>query len=148
MVLVWVLTLVSGPEKWLSRWNHTKIFSDFGDEEADSDAEYQDGKTVSGQWSKTSTQLTSKASSLRSKRTNKVAKSLSEDLFNQLEDEPLDLLDRQKTRSALRSSEHLKRKQDSDDEPEIDSEGRLIIREGRKKLKREMLLPNLDREVI
>ncbi|KAL6989254.1 hypothetical protein U1Q18_015006 [Sarracenia purpurea var. burkii] len=116
--------------------------------EADSDAEYQDGKTVSGQWSKTSTLLTSKASSLRSKRTNKVAKSLSEDLFNQLEDEPLDLLDRQKTRSALRSSEHLKRKQDSDDEPEIDSEGRLIIREGRKKLKREMLLPNPDREVI
>lgn len=60
-----------------------------------------------------------------------------EDLFDQ--DEPLDLLDRQKTRSALRSSEHLKQKPDSDDEPEIDSEGRLIIHEGgKKKLKREM----------
>lgn len=56
-------------------------------------------------------------------------KSLPEDLFDQLEDEPLDLLDRSKTRLALRSSESLKRKQESDDEPEIDSEGRLIIRE-------------------
>lgn len=75
----------------------------------------------------------------RSKRSRKAAKSLPEDLFDQLEDEPLDLLDRQKTRSALRSSEHLKRKPDSDDEPEIDSEGRLIIHEGgKKKLKREM----------
>jgi len=83
--------------------------------------------------------LTSGASSLRSKRSRKAAKSLPEDLFDQLEDEPLDLLDQRKTRSALRSSEHLKRKPDSDDEPEIDPEGRLIIHEeGKKKLKREM----------
>lgn len=59
-------------------------------------------------------------------------KSLPEDLFDQLEDEPLDLLDQHKTRSALRSSSHLKRKQDSDDEPEFDPDGRLIIHEGRK----------------
>ncbi|XP_057468052.1 LOW QUALITY PROTEIN: uncharacterized protein LOC130757308 [Actinidia eriantha] len=122
----------------LSRWNHTKIFSDFSDEETVSDAENKNVKTVSGRWSKASTLLTSKATSFRSKRTRKAAKSLPEDLFDKLEDEPLDLLDRQKTRSALRSSEYLKRKPDSDDEPEIDSEGRLIIREGGKKQKREM----------
>ncbi|KAG5546970.1 hypothetical protein RHGRI_012863 [Rhododendron griersonianum] len=124
---------------WQSRWNHTKIFSDFGDDETDGDADYKDTKTSSGRLSKGSTLLTSKALSLRSKRSRKAAKSLPEDLFDQLEDEPLDLLDRQKTRSALRSSEHLKRKPDSDDEPEIDSEGRLIFHEGgKKKLKREM----------
>ncbi|CAL5339277.1 unnamed protein product [Camellia sinensis] len=111
----------------LSRWNHTKIFSDFGDEETDSNPE-----TVSGRRSKASALLTSEASSLRSKRTRKAVKSLPEDLFDQFEDEPLDLLDRQKTRSSLQSSEHLKRKADLDDEPEIDSEGRLVIRLGGK----------------
>ncbi|KAK2452302.1 RRP12 protein [Trifolium repens] len=45
-------------------------------------------------------------------------------------DDPLDLLDRQKTRSALRWSEHGKRKSRlDDDEMEVDSEGRLIIRD-------------------
>ncbi|KAF5945743.1 hypothetical protein HYC85_015971 [Camellia sinensis] len=119
----------------LSRWNHTKIFSDFGDEETDSNPE-----TVSGRRSKASALLTSEASSLRSKRTRKAVKSLPEDLFDQFEDEPLDLLDRQKTRSSLQSSEHLKRKADLDDEPEIDSEGRLVIRLGGKEdeQKREM----------
>ncbi|KAF2304164.1 hypothetical protein GH714_028183 [Hevea brasiliensis] len=117
----------------LSRWNHTKIFSDFGDEDTvDGDDEYKDTSSVSGRKSKASLQPKSKASSLRSKRMHKSDKSLPEDLFEQLEDEPLDLLDRRKTRSALRSSESLKRKQESDDEPEIDSEGRLIIREGGK----------------
>lgn len=65
----------------------------------------------------------------RSKRIQRSDKSLPEDLFDQMEDEPLDLLDQRKTRSALRSSKSLKRKQESDDEPEIDSEGRLIIHE-------------------
>lgn len=72
---------------------------------------------------------------------------MQEDLVDQVDDEPLDLLDRQKTRSALRSSEHLKRKHESDDELEIDAEGRLIIHEGDKKqkTKREMLSdPDLD----
>ncbi|XP_008242162.1 PREDICTED: RRP12-like protein [Prunus mume] len=93
----------------LSRWNHTKIFSDFDDGETeDNDKDY-----------KASLQLKSKASSLR-RRTNK-------NLLDQLEDEPLDLLDRQRTRSALLSSENLKRKMESDDEPEIDDDGRLII---------------------
>ncbi|KAK9275403.1 hypothetical protein L1049_022667 [Liquidambar formosana] len=117
----------------LSRWNHTKIFSDFDDEEIEgNDAEYMDTKTVSGRQSKASLQFDSKASSLRSKKMRNAAKSLPEDLFDQLEDEPLDLLDRHKTRSSLRSSELLKRKAELDDEPEIDSEGRLIIHEGGK----------------
>ncbi|XP_052181613.1 uncharacterized protein LOC127794500 [Diospyros lotus] len=120
----------------LSRWNHTKIFSDFGNEETDSDAEYMDMETSSGRRSKGSALLTSQPSSLRSKRTRKAAKSLPEDLFDQYEDEPLDLLDRQKTRSALRSSEHhLKRRADLDDKPEVDAEGRLIICEEGKKPK-------------
>ncbi|XWS70113.1 hypothetical protein CRYUN_Cryun03dG0021300 [Craigia yunnanensis] len=115
----------------LSRWNHTKIFSDFGDEDADD----SDAEMASGQQSKGSSRLKSKASSLRSKKTRRADKSLPEDLFDKLEDEPLDLLDRHKTRSALRSSSHLKRKQDSDDELEFDSDGRLIIHEGRKSKK-------------
>ncbi|KAL5853701.1 hypothetical protein ACOSQ3_008819 [Xanthoceras sorbifolium] len=122
-----------------SRWNHTKIFSDFGDEDTEgSDSEYMDTKTVSGRQSKASSQLKSKVSLLRSKKKRKADKSLPEDLYDQLEDEPLDLLDRQKTRSALRSSEHLKRKQESDDEPEIDPEGRLVIHEGGKPKKKSM----------
>lgn len=71
----------------------------------------------------------------RSKRTRRAAKSLQEDSFDQLDDEPLDLLDRQKMRSALRSSQPVKRKSDSDDEPCIDSEGRLIIHEDGKNKK-------------
>lgn len=80
----------------------------------------------------------------RLKKKRKADKILPEDLFDQLEDEPLDLLDRQKTRSALRSSEHLKQKTESDDEPEIDSEGRLIIHEGRKPKKVKPSNPDLD----
>lgn len=64
---------------------------------------------------------------IRSKRTRKAAKSLQEDLFDQLDDEPLDLLDQKKTKFALRSSEIMKKKTDSDDELEIDPEGRVII---------------------
>ncbi|KAL5572312.1 hypothetical protein UlMin_021909 [Ulmus minor] len=112
-----------------SRWNHTKIFSDFGDEEAeDSDAEYMDEKTVSGGQGKSLTQFKSKASTLRSRK----GKNLPAHLFDQAEDEPLDLLDRHRTRSALRSQENLKRKKDSDDEMELDSDGRLVIHEGGK----------------
>jgi ribosomal RNA-processing protein 12 len=72
----------------------------------------------------------------RPKRIHRPDKSLPEDLFDQLEDEPLDLLDQHKTRSALRSSAHLKRKQESDDEPEIDPEGRLIVCGGKQRRKR------------
>ncbi|XWS72307.1 hypothetical protein CRYUN_Cryun02cG0028700 [Craigia yunnanensis] len=112
----------------LSRWNHTKIFSDFGDDDTDD----SDAEMASGQQSKGSSRLKAKASSLWSKKMRRADKSLPEDLFDQLEDEQLDLLDRHKTRSALRSSSHLKRKQDSNDEPEFDPDGRLIIHEGKK----------------
>ncbi|GAB4838105.1 hypothetical protein Ancab_027636 [Ancistrocladus abbreviatus] len=111
----------------LSKWNHTKIFSD--SEEETSDAEYMDVEMASGQRSMLSSRLKSKASSLRSKRSARSAKSLPEDLLDQLEDEPLDLLDQRKTRSALRSAQIVKRKLESDDELEMDPEGRLIISE-------------------
>ncbi|GAV70952.1 NUC173 domain-containing protein [Cephalotus follicularis] len=129
----------------LSNWNHTKIFSDFGDGETeDSDAEYMDAKTVSRRWKKASSQLQSKASSIRSKRTRRADTSLPEDLFDRFEDEPLDLLDRNKTRSALRSSENFRQSTASDDEPEIDSEGRLIISEGGKQRKEKPSNPDSD----
>ncbi|PQQ15272.1 RRP12-like protein [Prunus yedoensis var. nudiflora] len=121
----------------LSRWNHTKIFSDFDHEETeDSDTDYMDAKTVSGKRRKASLQLKSKASSLR-RRTNK-------NLLDQLEDEPLDLLDRQRTRSALLSSENLKRKMESDDEPEIDDDGRLIICDEAESYKKKPSKPHSD----
>ncbi|KAJ7979205.1 RRP12-like protein [Quillaja saponaria] len=123
-----------------SRWNHTKIFSDFDDEESEgSDAEY-DVRTVSDIQGKTSSLLKSRASSLRSKKN----KNLPENLFDQSEDEPLDLLDRQKTRAALRSSEHLKRKSMLDVEPEIDPDGRLIIREEEEQRKERPSDPDSD----
>ncbi|KAF9614359.1 hypothetical protein IFM89_018112 [Coptis chinensis] len=107
----------------LSRWNHTKIFSDFGDEDGEDDDE-----------ANTSSRFNSKALTLRSKQTRRTsaAKSLPDDLFDQPEDDPLDLLDRQKIRSTLHSDKNRKRKQEAsdDDEFEIDSEGRMIIREG------------------
>ncbi|BBH08124.1 ARM repeat superfamily protein [Prunus dulcis] len=121
----------------LSRWNHTKIFSDFDDEETeDSDTDYMDAKTVSGKRRKASLQLKSKASSLR-RRTNKY-------LLDQLEEEPLDLLDRQRTRSVLLSSENLNQKMESDDEPEIDDDGRLIICDEAESYKKKPSKPHSD----
>ncbi|KAK4396814.1 RRP12-like protein [Sesamum angolense] len=118
----------------ISRWNHTKIFSDFDDEPTmNSDGELVDEKSISSRQSKYSPAVQSKASLLRSKKSRKAAKSLQEDSFDQLDDEPLDLLDRQKTRSALRSSQLVNRKSDSDEEPEMDAEGRLIIHEDGKR---------------
>jgi ribosomal RNA-processing protein 12 len=73
---------------------------------------------------------------------SEAAKNLPEHLFDQLEDEPLDLLDRQKTMLSLRSK-HLKRKVDLD-EPELDSEGRLIIRDGEEPGKETPSDPDLD----
>ena len=71
-------------------------------------------------------------------RSKRVGKILPEDTYEQLDDEPLDLLDRKKTRLSLRSSDHLKRKLQSDEEPEIDADGRLIIREDGTTLKKSM----------
>lgn len=113
-----------------SEWGHTKIFSDF-DEES-SDGYDMDAGTSAGRRSISSSKLKSKAASLRSRKTMMSGRSLLEDSLDQLEDEPLDLLDQRKTRLALRSGGNLKRKLDSEDEPEFDEDGRLIIREGEK----------------
>ncbi|XP_047337645.1 RRP12-like protein [Impatiens glandulifera] len=109
----------------MSKWNHTQIFSDSGDDESESEAEYTDGTTVMSHQSKASRGK----NSVGLKRTRK-ANNLPEDFVDHLEDEPLDLLDRQKTRGALRSSaNNLKRKADSDEDMEIDPMGKIIIRE-------------------
>ncbi|CAN6996204.1 unnamed protein product [Brassica rapa subsp. trilocularis] len=113
-----------------SRWNDTKIFSDFADEDEDSDGDYMDGE--SNGRSKT---LKSKASALRSKKHPRQ----SHLEVDESDDEPLDLMDRYKTRSALRSSElGRKRKADSDEEAEFDAEGRLIIYEGERAKRKEI----------
>ncbi|XP_021736219.1 RRP12-like protein [Chenopodium quinoa] len=108
-----------------SGWGHTKIFSDFDEEFSDGDD--MDAGTSVGRRSRSSSKLKSKAPSSRSRKTRS-GRSLLEDSLD-LEDEPLDLLDQRKTRLALRSGGNLKRKLDSEDEPEFDEDGRLIIRE-------------------
>ncbi|RDX76023.1 RRP12-like protein, partial [Mucuna pruriens] len=105
-----------------SMWNHTKVFSDFDGDSGNSDAEYMNSRG-----GKASLHHKSTASSFRSNI--RLKKNLPEHLSDESDDEPLDLLDRQKTRSALKTSENLKRKSRLDDEMEVDSEGRLIIRE-------------------
>ncbi|CAL9057574.1 unnamed protein product [Musa banksii] len=128
------------------KWNHSRLFSDFGDEDTgdDSDAELAVAKTFSGQHRRAFTGPASGSSSIGSIRKRKTAKSLPEDLFDQSEGDPLDLLDRQKTRLALRSSAHLKRRKTSSDEPEIDADGRLIVREDGCKPRKENLFPDKD----
>ncbi|XP_047157816.1 RRP12-like protein [Vigna umbellata] len=115
-----------------SMWNHTKIFSDFDGDSGNSEAEH-----LISRGGKASLHPKSSASSFRSNI--RLRKNLPEHLSDESDDEPLDLLDRQKTRSALKTSEHLKRKSRLDDGMEVDSEGRLIIREEgeRRKKKRE-----------
>ncbi|KAF8100994.1 hypothetical protein N665_0212s0035 [Sinapis alba] len=122
----------------VSRWNDTKIFSDFDDEDEDSDGDYMDGETRGR--SKASSLLKSKASALRSKKNQRQ----SHLEVNESDDEPLDLMDRYKTRSALRSSELRKRKADSDEEAEFDEEGRLIIHEGERAKRKEISDPDSD----
>lgn len=104
-----------------SRWNHTRIFSDVGDDNDDSDEENYGAKSIK--------------SSMRSMHKSKASKKHPEYLFDQMEDDPLDLLDEQKTRAALRNSK-LKRKAEFNDEPEFDSDGRLIVREDGSYLKK------------
>ncbi|OAY67734.1 RRP12-like protein isoform X1 [Ananas comosus] len=108
-----------------SRWNHTRIFSDFGDEDGsdEGDAELGMAKSVNSSY------RGSKAFSSRSTRKRKTAKSLAEELIDQSDGDPLDLLDPKTMRTALQSSSHTKRNRSSLDEPEIDPEGRLIVRE-------------------
>ncbi|KAF3600811.1 hypothetical protein F2Q69_00033465 [Brassica cretica] len=86
-----------------SRWNDTKIFSDFAGEDEDSDGDYMDGDR-----SKAPSVLKSKASKKHPRQ------------------------------SALRSSELGKRKADSDQEAEVDAEGRIIIYEGERAKRKEI----------
>lgn len=74
---------------------------------------------------------------------------LLERLPDQLEDEPLDLLDQQKTRHALQSSVHVKRKPvSSDGEMKIDDDGRLIIADDDEpKNKKRTSNPDLDERI-
>lgn len=60
-------------------------------------------------------------------RLRRLVKSLPEDLSDQLEDDPLDLLDKKKTRSALHFIEKFKDKIEPDTDIEVDSEGRLVV---------------------
>ncbi|GER40433.1 ARM repeat superfamily protein [Striga asiatica] len=116
---------------------------------SDGDGEFTDGKSIVGRRSKYSSAVQSKSSLLRSKKSRKAAKSLQEDSFDQLDDEPLDLLDTQRTRSALRSSQPQRMKNDeSDDEPLIDPDGRLVIQEEgkNKKADRKKKRESLDAE--
>ncbi|XP_073010207.1 uncharacterized protein [Typha latifolia] len=119
-----------------SRWNDTRIFSDFGDDDNDSDAEFGVAKLFSGQRTDASSHPGSKSFSLRSTRKCHPAKSLSDDSIDQRNGDPLDLLDRQTMRLALQSSS----KKAFYDEPEIDPEGRLIVREDDDKHKRKKSL--------
>ncbi|KAH0925426.1 hypothetical protein HID58_017682 [Brassica napus] len=112
-----------------SRWNDTKIFSDFADEDEDSDGDYMDGES-NGR---------SKAPSVLKYKASKKHPRQSHLEVDESDDEPLDLMDRYKTRSALRSSElGRKRKADSDEEAEFDAEGRLIIYEGERAKRKEI----------
>ncbi|RWW67568.1 hypothetical protein BHE74_00024971, partial [Ensete ventricosum] len=129
-------------EATCSKWNHIRIFSESGDEDMDNDsnAELAVAKTIYGRHTKAFARSGMRSLSVRSIRKRQAAKSLPEDFLNQFEDDPLDLLDRQKTRLALRSLTHLKRRQTSTDEPEIGADGRLIVREDSFKPKREKSL--------
>jgi len=110
-----------------SKWNHTKIFSEFGDEDDDdSDADMDFTQTThSGIMSSVPK---SKSSTLRSKNVRKSNKRLREDL-DVLGNEPLDLLDKQKTRSMLKAQQRKGQRSDSDDEMVLDPDGRLVINE-------------------
>ncbi|MED6163959.1 hypothetical protein PIB30_085058 [Stylosanthes scabra] len=119
-----------------SVWNHTKIFSDFDEESGGSDGDYLNAKTISGRGRSAATSVGSNV---------RLKKNLPEHMSDESDDEPLDLLDRQITRSALRSSEHLKRKSRlEDDEVELDSQGRLIICEEGKHRKEKPAEPEYD----
>ncbi|XP_008450964.2 uncharacterized protein LOC103492395 [Cucumis melo] len=134
----------------MSKWNHTRIFSEMSDDESEdsggeylgeSDSEHVDGRK--SRLSKASSHLRSKTSKRPKSRSTM---SLLERLPGQMEDEPLDLLDQQKTRHALQSSLHLKRKTVlSDGEMKIDDEGRLIIEDDDEaNFKRKASNPDLD----
>jgi hypothetical protein len=75
----------------------------------------------------------------RSPRRCQTTKTLSEDMADEQDGDPLDLLDR--ARLALQTSSGSKRKKEPFyDEPEIDSDGRLVVRLDGKRPKKEKLI--------
>eukprot|EP00250_Pteridium_aquilinum_P028638 c37528_g1_i1 orf=673-4578(-) len=101
-----------------SKWQHTQFFSD-GEDEGGSDDDDADQLTITSA-------RKSRATTARSNRKlRKASKMLPEDEWDG-ENEPLDLLDTQKTRSVL-SINKLKRKDYDSDDMEYDPDGRLIV---------------------
>ncbi|KAL4338276.1 hypothetical protein AHAS_Ahas12G0194000 [Arachis hypogaea] len=101
--------------KWGAKSEETKShFSKATKSGGGSDVDYLNAKTISGRGR---SEATSVRSNIRPK------KNLSEHLSDESDDEPLDLLDRRKTWSALRSSEHLKKikRKEKPAEPEYDA---------------------------
>jgi ribosomal RNA-processing protein 12 len=77
----------------------------------------------------------------RSPRRRQTTKTLSEDMADEQDGDPLDLLDGQTARLALQTSSGSKRKKEPFyDEPEIDSDGRLVVRLDGKRSKKEKLI--------
>ncbi|KAL4180812.1 hypothetical protein AMTRI_Chr12g234250 [Amborella trichopoda] len=111
----------------LSRWSHTNIFSDVGDEDG-GDSDDSLGAGTSTCRSKDASVSFSRSSLVTSGQEKQTSDSLPGDLLDHGESVPLDLLDRQKTRSALRASQpHQLRPQEIDENIEIAPHGRLII---------------------
>eukprot|EP00252_Welwitschia_mirabilis_P010186 TRINITY_DN23354_c0_g1_i1.p1 TRINITY_DN23354_c0_g1~~TRINITY_DN23354_c0_g1_i1.p1 ORF type:complete len:1288 (-),score=292.56 TRINITY_DN23354_c0_g1_i1:436-4299(-) len=109
-----------------SKWNHTDIFSEFGDE--DNDLESEDGMDpVNSMSSKSANSGANTKSTARSKNLRKSRKRLPEDSLDNPRSEPLDLLDKQKTRSLLKVQRQKSQGSDSDGEPDVASDGRLVI---------------------
>ncbi|CAM6087178.1 unnamed protein product [Calypogeia fissa] len=109
-----------------SAWNHTDIFSD--DLEGDDESEDEYGSTKAT--TVVAKSAMTKASNVnRSKVLRKSKKRLPEDVDMQ-DGEPLDLLDVKKTREVL-SAVRKPKQADSDDEPDFDMDGRLIVDENK-----------------
>ncbi|KAF3792282.1 RRP12-like protein [Nymphaea thermarum] len=112
----------------LSRWSHTNIFSDVGDGDGSDDETMGRRTAASRRSSKAASGAMSKTVSSRSGRARRSGKMLPQDSLDRSEsDDPLNLLDQQKTTSVLRSLKNRKRKAESDDEPEFTADGRLMI---------------------
>lgn len=101
-----------------SRWQHTQFFSDAEDEGGSDDDNIDHFTVTSGGKSR----ATTTRSSRKLRKSNKM---LPEDEHDG-ENEPLDLLDTQKTRSVL-SANKLKRKHYDSDDLEVDLDGRFIV---------------------
>ncbi|BFI25857.1 ribosomal RNA-processing protein 12 [Marchantia polymorpha subsp. ruderalis] len=113
-----------------SAWNHTDVFSD----EEDDDSEDELGSTQAPTTTK-SASMARTSNTSKSKKLRKSSKRLPED-FMDTGEEPLDLLDVQRTREVLSSVKRKRKGDDDDDEPEFAADGRLIVDEnGDKKRK-------------